>query len=253
MTTSTAVDTKKPFPRTKLIVLVSVLAVSVLAYAWLGDSLTLQNLANQENSLRAYGVEHPILVYGLAFAIYVTVTGLSLPGAAVLTLAFGWYFGLLKGLLLVSFASTTGATVAFLLSRYLLRDSIQAKFGDRLKAFNANLEREGAFYLFTLRLIPAVPFFVINVVMGLTPMKTRTFWWVSQLGMFAGTIVFVYAGSTFPTLSALAEQGASGIITPKLLVAFAGLGMFPLVAKKVITTVRPRKSPVVTVSNAAIT
>lgn len=233
--------TSKRFPLTKLVVFACVLAVAVTVYFRYGDTLTLDALANQESSLRAYGVQHPILVYAIAFAIYVAVTGLSLPGAAVLTLAFGWYFGLVRGVVLVSFASTTGATVAFLLSRYLLRDTIQAKFGGKLKSFNENLEREGAFYLFTLRLIPAVPFFVINVVMGLTPMYTRTFWWVSQVGMFAGTIVYVYAGSTFPTLAALAEKGASGIITPQLIVAFFVLAFTPRIAQKGIAMWKNRK------------
>lgn len=233
----------KALPWTKLFVLAGVLAIAATGYARFGDSLTLESLSSQESSLRTFGAEHPVLVYAIAFAIYVAVTGLSLPGAAVLTLAFGWYFGLVRGLALVSFASTSGATIAFLLSRYLLRDTIQAKFGDKLTSFNENLQREGAFYLFTLRLIPAVPFFIINLVMGLTPMKTRTFWWVSQVGMLAGTAVFVYAGSTFPTLAALAEQGAGGIISPELLAAFVALGMFPLAAKKGIAIWRKRTQP----------
>ena len=118
---------------------------------------------------------------------------------------YGWYFGLAPAVILVSFASTSGATIAFLLSRYLFRDAIQTRFRDQLAKFNQALQREGAFYLFTLRLIPAVPFFVINVVMGLTPIRTLTFWWVSQVGMLAGTIVYVYAGSTIPSLAHLAD------------------------------------------------
>ena len=116
--------------------------------------------------------DHPVLVYGAAFVVYVVVTGFSLPGAAVLTLVYGWYFGWLRGLVLVSFASTAGATMAFLLSRFLFRDAIQKRFGDRLQNFNQSLEKEGPFFLFTLRLIPAVPFFIINAVMGLTPIRT---------------------------------------------------------------------------------
>lgn len=227
-------------PLRKLAVLGLVLVAAVLGYTQFGDSLTLDSLASKETELRDYRVDHPVLVYAIAFLIYVAVTGLSLPGAAVLTLVVGWYFGWARGLILVSFASTAGATIAFLLSRYLLRDSIQSKFGDKLASFNENLKREGAFYLFTLRLIPAVPFFVINVVMGLTPMRTWTFWWVSQVGMLAGTAVYVYAGSTFPSLAALAEQGPAGIITPQLLAAFAVLGLFPLVAKKSINVIKRR-------------
>ncbi|MBT5925704.1 MAG: TVP38/TMEM64 family protein, partial [Verrucomicrobia bacterium] len=139
-----------------------------------------------------------------------------------------------KGLLLVSFASTAGASMAFLLSRFFLNDLIQFKFGDRLDKFNEALKKEGAFYLFTLRLIPAVPFFVINLVMGLTPIPTRTFWWVSQLGMLPGTAVFVYAGSQFPSLSILAEKGGSGILTPQLVLAFILLGVFPIAVKKLM-------------------
>ncbi|MEM9588813.1 MAG: hypothetical protein AAGA03_16140, partial [Planctomycetota bacterium] len=125
-------DPRKPFPLVKVLVLGGLLAAAGAGYAFFGDSLTLKNLATQESALREFGASHPVLIYGLAFFIYVAVTGLSLPGAAVLTLAFGWYFGLVRGVALVSFASTTGATVAFLLSRYLLRDSIQARFGEKL-------------------------------------------------------------------------------------------------------------------------
>ncbi|MEZ6051815.1 MAG: TVP38/TMEM64 family protein [Planctomycetaceae bacterium] len=161
------------------------------------------------------------------------MTGLSIPGAVALTLMYGWFFGFWRGVILVSFASTTGATVAFLLARFLLQDVVQAKFGDRLKAFNQALEREGAFYLFTLRLIPLFPFFVINLVMGLTPLRTSTYWWVSQLGMLPGTAVYVYAGSSVPDLATLAERGTSGILTPNVLIAFALLGLFPLVIRKI--------------------
>ena len=137
-------------------------------------------------------------------------------------------------MVVVSFASTAGATMAFVLSRYFLRETIQSRFADKLTSFNESLKREGAFYLFTLRLIPAVPFFVINVVMGLTPLKTSTYWWVSQIGMLPGTAVYVYAGSQFPDLQTLAEKGGSGILTPQLVLAFVLLGAFPIVVKKVI-------------------
>ena len=231
------IETKPTSNLPKLIVLGLVVAVVAVLYFQFSDQLTLENLATQESALRDYQEQHPILVFGFAFLLYVTVTGLSLPGAAVLTLAYGWYFGLVPGVILVSFASTAGATVAFLLSRYLFRETIQNKFGNRLADFNKALEREGAFYLFTLRLIPAVPFFVINVVMGLTPMKVGTYWWVSQLGMLAGTIVYVYAGSSVPDLNTLAQQGTSGILSPQLFVAFAVLGLFPLAVKKVMQAV----------------
>ncbi len=230
-------------PWKKLLVLVAIVAAAAIGYTQFRDSLTLQYLAAKEGELRSLQQDHAILVYCVAFLAYVVVTGLSLPGATALTLICGWLFGFWRGTLLVSFASTTGATVAFLVSRFLLRDSIQRKFGDRLATFNQALEREGAFYLFMLRLIPAVPFFVINVVMGLTPVRTRTYWWVSQLGMLPGTAVYVYAGSSVPDLATLADKGATGILSPQLLVAFALLGLVPLVLKKVIQRFRPAVAP----------
>ena len=222
----------------KVVALLAIGAAAFFAYQNYGDSLKLQSLASKESELRQYQADNPILVYAVAFLVYVAVTGLSLPGATVMTLVFGWYFGFVRGLILVSFASTAGATLAFLLSRYLLRDTIQSKFGDKLAAFNDSLKREGAFYLFTSRLIPALPFFVINVVMGLTPVKTSTFWWVSQLGMLPGTAVYVYAGSQFPDLKTLAEKGPGGILTPQLIAAFVVLGLFPLVVKKLMAQFR---------------
>lgn len=217
-----------------MIMAVAVLAAGIL-YWQFGDHLSLQSLAERETDLRAFQSEHPVLVFGIAFLIYVAVTGMSLPGAAALTLMYGWYFGFAEGLVLVSFASTLGATVAFLLSRYLFRDAIMNRFGDRLTKFNESLEQEGPFYLFTLRLIPAVPFFVVNAVMGLTPLKTRTFWWVSQIGMLAGTAVFVYAGSSVPNLSTLAEKGVNAAFSStqmtQIIAAFVLLGVFPLIAR----------------------
>lgn len=219
----------------KLTVLAIVVGVVALAYTQFGDALTLDSLAKQESQLREFQQLHPVMVFGIAFLIYVVVTGLSLPGAAVLTLLYGWYFGLAPGVILVSFASTMGATLAFLLSRFLFRDAIQRRFGDRLTKFNESLEREGPFFLFTLRLIPAVPFFVINAVMGLTPIRTRTFWWVSQLGMLAGTFVFVYAGSRVPALQTLADKGINAVFTPsqfsQIILALVLLGLFPLIAR----------------------
>ncbi len=233
--TETSGGQKRRGTAKKLALFVLVAGIAFVAYTQFGDALSIQNLARQESHLRAFQQEHPVLVWGLAFLVYVVVTGLSLPGAAVLTLVYGWYFGLWQGLLLVSFASTTGATVAFLLSRFLLRDSIQKRFGKRLVTFNQALEQEGAFFLFTLRLIPAVPFFVINAVMGLTPIRTFTFWWVSQLGMPAGTAVYVYAGSSVPNLQTLADQGINAVFTPsqltQIVVAFVLLGLFPLIVR----------------------
>ncbi|MEM6690562.1 MAG: TVP38/TMEM64 family protein [Planctomycetota bacterium] len=230
----------------KLFVLVPVVIAFVIAYTQFGEYLSIESLAKQESQLREFQKDNPLLVYGLAFLIYVTVTGLSLPGAAVLTLVYGWYFGFTRGLLLVSFASTAGATLAFLLSRFLLRDSIQNRFGERLESFNSSLEREGPFFLFTLRLIPAVPFFVINAVMGLTPIRASTFWWVSQLGMLPGTMVYVYAGSRVPNLQTLADDGINAVFTPRqliqILIAFALLGLFPLVVRYTLKFFAPSKT-----------
>lgn len=219
----------------KLALLIAVAGAIGIGYVLLRDVLTLDALATQEARLRELQLQHPIVSYVAAFALYATVTGLSLPGATGLTLVFGWFFGLVRGVILVSFASTTGATLAFLLSRYLFRESIQNRFGDRLAKFNEAFARDGSFFLFTLRLIPAVPFFIINVVMGLTPISTRSYWWVSQLGMLPGTVVYVYAGSSVPSLQLLADDGlgavfSAGQITP-LVIAFALLGLFPLCAR----------------------
>lgn len=231
----------------KLVLIIIALATAVLAFWHYGDLFTAEALAEREDQIVAFHEKHAVLVIMLAYLFYTAVTGASLPGAAVMTLLFGWFFqrvygqavGLAVAVLVVSFASTSGATLAFLLSRYLFRDAIQRKFGDRLAGFNRALEREGAFYLFTLRLIPAVPFFVINVVMGLTPIKTRTYWWVSQVGMLPGTCAYVYAGTTLPGPKDIVEKGAGGILNWQIIVAFAILGLFPLVVKKIMNAVRP--------------
>jgi uncharacterized membrane protein YdjX (TVP38/TMEM64 family) len=229
--------TKKPTkPMGSKLVIVAILAIIVgVAYWQFGSQLSLENLARQEANLRGYQAQHPLLVLGIAFAIYVAVTGMSLPGAAALSLTYAWYFGFVEAFILVSFASTLGATVAFLLSRYLFRDAIVNRFGDRLTKFNESLEREGPFYLFTLRLIPAVPFFVVNAVMGLTPLKTWKFWWISQIGMLPGTAVFMYAGSSVPDLGTLAEKGVYAAFSrsqmTQIFVAFVLLGIFPLIAR----------------------
>ena len=229
----------------KLLVPGLLAVIVAIGYVQFGNVLSFENLARHESSLRDFQQNNPVLVYGLAFLIYVGATGLSLPGAAGLTLVFAWYFGFWRAFVLVSFASTAGATLAFLLSRYLLRDYVQTKFGERLQVFNENLRKEGAFYLFTLRLIPAVPFFAINVVMGLTPLRTSTYWWVSQVGMLPGTAVYVYAGSSFPDLATLAKKGAGGILTLNLLIAFIILGLFPIVAKRVMDAIRARRKPLI--------
>ena len=214
-----------------------VFAVVALVMGWLiftyRDALSLEKLAEQEQQLRDWKAAYPVATFVIAFLIYVLVTGASIPGAVVLTLSYGWYFGFAPAMILVSFASTAGATISFLLSRFLFRESIQQRFSEQLASFNAALEAEGPFYLFILRLIPAIPFFVINVVMGLTPIRTRTFWWVSQVGMLPGTAIYVFTGSAVPSLKELAEKGAGGILTWEIVVAFALLGLFPLIVRKI--------------------
>ena len=240
-------STAKPLSiREKVLVFILVAELLGLVYQY-RELLDLERLAQQETTFRAYGASHPWLVVGFAFLLYVIVTAFSLPVAAAFTMGIAWLFKLMFGelqgffiaVVTISFASTAGATLAFLMSRFLFRDIIQHKFGDRLKSFNEALQREGAFYLFTLRLIPVVPFVAINLVMGLTPIRVWTYWWVSQVGMLAGTAVFVYAGSQIPSLQVLADQGASGVMEPQIFFAFILLGIFPIAVKKLMARVRP--------------
>lgn len=240
--TTTATVTKSS--RIKRVVLALVIGVAAFAFWRFGDQLTIESLAAREGGLREAQEARPLLFAAAAVVVYVLVAALSLPGAAILTIAFGWLFGFWQGTILVSFASTAGATLAFLFSRFVFRDTIREKFGERIAAINESFEREGSFYLFTLRLVPAVPFFVINLVMGLTPIRTWTFWWVSQLGMLGGTAVYVYAGASVPTLAELAERGLKGIASPQVIVAFALLGIFPLLAKKLITRLKTKRQAV---------
>lgn len=213
---------------------------------WLRDELTLRSLAVHEATLRHWQSEWPVLSGLTASLVYIVVTAVSLPGATVLSLLLAWLFGFWLGLLLVSVSSTIGAIAAFLLSRYLLRDYVYRRFAERLPAaFQPGVTpgREApqlAWYLLTLRLIPAAPFFVINVVMGLTNMRVRTFWYVSQLGMLPGTAVFVYAGSQVPSLQVLADQGLGALWTTRLLGAFALLAILPLLLQHLV---RPRRKP----------
>jgi uncharacterized membrane protein YdjX (TVP38/TMEM64 family) len=221
-------------PWLKIIVLTAVLLI-MLAGLWFGrDFINLEAFANQEAAFRSWKTRVPLLASVIAIAVYVVVTGLSLPGAAIMTLLSGWFFGFLPGLVVVSIGSTAGATVSFLLSRYLLRDWVTAKLKDRVTSIQQAVERDGAFYLFTLRLVPAVPFFVINVVMGLTRMSPWTFWWVSQLGMLPGTAAYVYAGASVPSLKELAEHGPGRVLSWQLILAFAILGFLPLALKRLL-------------------
>jgi len=230
----------------RVAVLVALAVVVTALFLRFRHDLSLDALAARETSLRTLCDEHAVASLAVAFLAYVAVTGLSLPGAAAMSVLYGWLFGFWKALIVVSFASTTGATIAFLLSRYLFGQAIQARYGERVAAFNAAIEREGAFYLFTLRLIPQVPFFVLNVVMGLTKLRPRTFWWVSQLGMLPGTIVFVLAGSSVKSLREIQERGLSSILDWKLVTALILLGVVPLAIKKLLAYVRPTAAAHVT-------
>ena len=221
----------------RLTLLFALVALVVAFFALdLGRFLTLEALKASQATFAGWYDASPWLVAGGYFVTYVAVTALSLPGAAVMTLAGGALFGLGVGTLLVSFASSIGATLAFLVSRFLLRDWVQGRYGERLGAINKGMEKDGAFYLFTLRLVPVFPFFIINLLMGLTPIKTRTFYWVSQVGMLAGTLVYVNAGTQLARLDSLA-----GILSPGLLASFALLGVFPLLAKRLVAWAQARK------------
>ena len=214
------------------------IVVAVVVFFALGGQryLTFEHVKSQQAAIDAWYAASPVATVFVFFALYVAVTGLSLPGAVIMTLAAGAIFGLAWGTVIVSFASSIGATLAFMASRFLLRDWVQNRVGRQLAAINAGVAKDGAQYLFTLRLIPAVPFFVINLAMGLTPLRTWTFYWVSQAGMLAGTLVYVNAGTQLAQL-----QSLSGILSPGLVGAFVLLGLFPFIAARLLGLARARK------------
>lgn len=202
----------------------------------LGRFLSFTELKVRQAEIAAFRDAHP-LVAALAYAAaYITVAGLSLPGAVPLTLIGGAVFGLVWGTLIVSFASTIGATLAFLAARYLFRDAVQQRFGARLRPIDHGIQRDGPFYLFALRLVPVFPFFVINLAMGLTALPTRTFYWVSQLGMLAGTLAYVNAGTQLGQLTS-----PSGILSPAIVLSFLALGVLPLLARRALDALRARR------------
>jgi len=223
--------------RKTFVVLIVLVAIALFFAFDLGRFFTLAEVKARQAELQALVAQRPLGTAAAFFVVYVVATALSLPGAAtVLTLLAGALFGLLWGTVLVSFASSAGATLAFLTARFVLRDAVRGRFGDKLAAIDEGVRRDGPFYLFTLRLIPLFPFFLVNLVMGLTPIRARTFYWVSQLGMLAGTLVYVNAGTQLARLDSLA-----GIVSPALIGSFVLLGLFPLIAKKIVDAVAARR------------
>jgi uncharacterized membrane protein YdjX (TVP38/TMEM64 family) len=222
------------------LIIVGVIGLVIVGFRTfdLGQYLTLDYIKGSQERFQALYLSHRFLVIAVYMGIYITVTALSLPGAAVLTLAGGGLFGLVVGTVVVSFASTIGATLACLVSRFILQDWVQNRFGGKLKTINDGVEKEGAFYLFSLRLVPIFPFFVINLLMGLTRMRLFTFFWVSQIGMFAGTVVYVNAGKELAKIDSL-----SGILSPGLLASLVVLGLFPITVKKLLAHYRKKFRP----------
>lgn len=222
----------------RMLLVAAIVGAMTLFFALdLGQYLSLEFLRSQQDAFAAFYAERPAQTIAGFFTLYVLVTALSLPGAAIMTLAAGAMFGLMTGTVLVSFASTLGATGAFLASRFLLRSAVQQRFGNHLSKINEGMAKDGAFYLFGLRLVPAFPFFAINLAMGLTPIRTWTFYWVSQVGMLAGTLVYVNAGTQLASIDAL-----GGLLSPALIASFAALGLFPLAARKALQFMQAGKT-----------
>jgi uncharacterized membrane protein YdjX (TVP38/TMEM64 family) len=229
------------WPRLALaLILLAVIAALALS---LGNEEVFERLVQGEDRLRAIYREHPAATLAVAGIVYVVVTGLSIPGALPLSLSYGWLFGYLPAVVLVSFASTAGATLAFLLSRFLVGRWVQERFGGQLSWFNAAVERDGAAFLITLRLMPPVPFWLVNLLAGLTKMRVTTFWWASQLGMLPGTLVFIYVGASAPSLRKLQEEGLGGLVDWNVLAALTLAGVFPLAVRWLVRRLQRGASP----------
>jgi len=223
----------------KRIAVIGVLALAAALFFGLGlqEYLSFEYLKASRAHFQDLYARHAAAVIAAYFIVYVLVTAFSLPGATAMTLAGGALFGFWTGFAVISFASTIGATLACFAARYVMRDWVQARFGDRLARINEGMEREGAYYLFSMRLIPVIPFFLVNLLMGLTPVPLRTFYWVSQLGMLPGTAVFVNAGSQLSRIDSPAS-----ILSPGLIASFVLLGVFPLAVKKVMARVKAARN-----------
>jgi len=224
-------------PARLLLLFALITLIAIFFLLDLGQYLDLEYLKDRQAGLNAYKADHPFIVAGVFFLVYIIVTGLSLPGAAIMTIAAGAIFGLLWGTVIASFASSIGATIAFLAARFLFRDVVQRHFSARLAAINKGVEEDGPLYLFMLRLVPVFPFFVINLAMALTSMPAFSFYVVSQIGMLAGTIVFVNAGTQLARINAPAD-----ILSLQVVASFALLGIFPLLAKKLVSYIRKRRN-----------
>lgn len=229
-------DKKEVLPKIAVIAGI-ITAVVLFNYLGLAHYLSLDYLKDSREKFVLLYTENRLPVIAAYMLIYILVTALSLPGAAVLTLAGGGLFGFWTGLVAVSFASSIGATLACFVSRFLLRGWVQGRFGNRLTVINRGIREEGSFYLFTLRLVPVFPFFVINLLMGLTKMPLFTYYWVSQVGMLPGTAVYVNAGKELAKVDSL-----SGILSPGLLISFVILGCFPIAVKKTLAFYATRPS-----------
>lgn len=220
-----------------LLVLAAVIAIASFFYLDLQRYLSLAELKSQRDALASYAQMRPLLTIGIFFIAYVMMAAFSLPGAAIMTIAGGAVFGLATGTIVVSFASSMGATLAFLAARFIFRDSVQRRFKDRLQRLNDGVQREGGFYLLSLRLVPVFPFFVINLVAALTPLKTWTFYWVSQIGMLPATLVFVNAGTQLGQLSAPGD-----ILSLPLLGSFLALALLPLLMRRLLSWLQSRRT-----------
>ncbi len=222
----------------KIVIVIAVVALFAVFYVLdLGKYFSLEYIKASQQKFDALYKAHRVPVIAAYMGIYIVMAALSLPGAAVMTLLGGALFGFIVGTITVSFASTIGATLACFVARFLLRDWVQGKVGDKLKAINEGIEKEGAFYLFTMRLIPVFPFWLINLAMGLTKMPLRTFYWVSQIGMLAGTMVYINAGKELAKIDSL-----KGILSPSLIISFVILGLFPIMVKKLMGWYKSKKA-----------
>ena len=223
----------------KIKIFISLIIICFFAGFFYFDLLKYLNfefLGSQKDIFSSLYNDHPLLISLSFFIAYVLITGFSAPGAAVLTLAAGYLFGIFMGTFIVSFASTLGATMAFLMSRFLLRDVIQKKFSSKLKTINEGFRKDGIFYLLTLRLVPLFPFFMVNLVMGLTPIKVLPYFIVSQLGMLPGTIVYVNAGTQLSKINSLKD-----ILSPIIILSFLALALLPWLVKTVMKIISLKK------------